>query len=176
MPSASPSSPPAATSTATPPVLSPHLSLQKTMDGHAMPGATVVYLITVANSGNAPTVDPINVVDDLPAGMAFQQVAANGWNCSAAPPHVSCGMNKALAPGQQAEPIRITVRINAHPGAMLSNMAVAKSGSMSEFADNETRVAGPAAPAPALSWFGILAGLVTLLGVARCRLSAGRGD
>jgi hypothetical protein len=129
-------------------------------------------MITVGNSGNMPTIEPINVVDDLPAGMTFQQVSGVGWTCSAAPPHVSCGMNKSLAPGQQAPPIRVTVVINARPGTMLINMAVANSGTMSEFAESDVRVAGPVAPAPALSSLGILAGLAALIGVARRRFAA----
>ncbi|MGH7788916.1 MAG: hypothetical protein ACRERC_18745 [Candidatus Binatia bacterium] len=141
--------------------------MQKSMLGHAAPGATVVYAITVANTGQAPTTDPITVVDDLPAGVVFQQVNAVGWSCAPAPPMVTCTYAAALAPGQLTPPIRITVIIDAPTGTQLINVAVANSGEMSASGDNATRVAGPAAPAPLLSPLGLLAALGALIAVAR---------
>jgi uncharacterized repeat protein (TIGR01451 family) len=144
----------------------PALAMQKVLLGRAAPGATVVYSITVANTGGAPTVDPISVVDDLPAGLTFQQVNAAGWSCTPMPPTVGCTYGAALAPGQLTPPIRITVVVTAQAGTSLHNVAVANSGVMTAAADNEARVLGPAAPAPLLSPFGAVAALAALLAVA----------
>ena len=141
--------------------------MQKTLLGHAAPGATVVYVIAVANIGGGPTTDPITVVDNLPPGVVFQQVSGLGWSCVPAPPMVTCTYAAALASGHSAPPIRITVVINARPGTQLVNVAVANSGSSSASGDTTTRVAGPPAPAPMLSPLGLLAALGALIGVAR---------
>jgi uncharacterized repeat protein (TIGR01451 family) len=141
--------------------------VQKALLGHPSPGATVVYAITVGNPGQAPTTDPITVVDSLPPGVVFQQVNAVGWSCAAAPPMVTCTYAAPLAPGQLTPPIRITVVIDAQPGTPLLNVAVANSGTTSASGDNDTRVAGPAAPAPLLSPLGLLAALGALIGIAR---------
>lgn len=136
------------------------------MLGHAAPGAAVVYAITVTNAGGASTSEPISVVDELPAGLLYQQVSAPGWTCTANPPMVACVYGQSLAPGRVTPPIRITVIVTARPGTTLVNVAIANSGSMSASGDNIERIAGPAAPAPLLSPLGLLAALAALLGVA----------
>ena len=142
------------------------LAVQKALLGHAAPGATVVYVITVANVGG-PTTMPITVTDDLPAGVIYQQVNAVGWSCAAAPPMITCTYLASLAAGQLTPPIRITVTVDASPGSTILNVAVANSGPTAASGDNQTRVAGPAAPAPLLSPLGLLAALTALLAVAR---------
>jgi uncharacterized repeat protein (TIGR01451 family) len=142
--------------------------VEKSLTGQAYPGATVVYVVDVANVGGSPTSAPITVVDTLPPGVVFQQVTAVGWSCAAAPPTVTCTYAPALGPGQHAPPIRITVVVTAPPGTSLFNLAVADSGSTSASGDDTTLVSGPPAPAPLLSPLGLLAALVTLVAVA-CR-------
>jgi uncharacterized repeat protein (TIGR01451 family) len=148
--------------------------VQKTLAGSPAPGATVIYVITVANVGGAPTTAPITLVDTLPPGVVFQQVNAVGWSCAAAPPTVTCVYAAVLGPGQSAPPIRITVVINAPPGTSLYNVAVANSGSSSASGNNTARVSGPAAPAPLLSRLGLLVALAVLVGIARRRRFAAR--
>jgi len=145
------------------------LSVQKSLQGRAAPGATVVYAITVANVGSGLTVAPIVVTDDLPATLIFQQVNAVGWNCTAAPPRVTCTYSSMLAPGQISTPIRITVTVNAPAGAQIDNMAVANSGSSSATGENDMRVADRAAPAPAMSPWALLAAVGLLIAIAARR-------
>ncbi|MFN8642749.1 MAG: hypothetical protein U0802_14260 [Candidatus Binatia bacterium] len=102
----------------------------------------MIYVIAVANTAGSATAEPITMVDDLPMGLVYQQVNAVGWHCSAAPPRVTCVLPAGLGAGQMAPPIRITVIVNARPGAEILNVAVANSGTESASGDNTTRVSG----------------------------------
>lgn len=72
------------------------------------------YRLNVTNTGDAPTVGDITVVDDLPTGLKLKGVSGAGWDCSNSTigaQHVICVMTSTLGAGIQAAPIEIRVDV-----------------------------------------------------------------
>src|SRR5207245_1308418 len=69
-------------------------------------GATLTYTVTVSNGGPS-TAANVQVTDNLPAGVTFQNASGTGWTCVQAGGVVTCTRG-SVAPGG-APPITITV-------------------------------------------------------------------
>jgi uncharacterized repeat protein (TIGR01451 family) len=71
--------------------------------------AQSTFTINVENVGSANTISPVRIVDELPAGLAFNAGSGAGWTCGSAAQVVSCTQAIPLAAGAQASPLTITV-------------------------------------------------------------------
>ena len=61
-----------------------NLTISKSHTGTFTQGQTGSYTLTVSNVGGAPTLNPVIVTDNLPAGLAASAAAGAGWSCIAA--------------------------------------------------------------------------------------------
>ena len=72
------------------------------------------YRLNVTNTGNAATVGPITVLDELPAGLRLKGVSGAGWDCSSSViggQSVACVLGSTLGAGVQASPVEIRVDV-----------------------------------------------------------------
>jgi hypothetical protein len=72
------------------------------------------YRISVNNLGDAATVGPIHVLDELPAELRLKAVAGGGWDCSASvvgQQTIDCVQNGTVAPASAAPVINVTVEV-----------------------------------------------------------------
>lgn len=72
------------------------------------------YRLNVTNVGDANTVGPITVTDQLPAGLKVRGVSGAGWDCSGSAiggQNVICILTNTLGAGIQAAPIEIRVDV-----------------------------------------------------------------
>ena len=109
-------------------VNAPLLSLVKT-DGTdtAVAGATTPYQLTVSNTGAAPSIGPIRVVDVLPVGMSYNGASpfvSGGFNCvySAGTLSFVCDSSTAIAAGTSVA-ITLPATIAASTASALTNRA-----------------------------------------------------
>jgi hypothetical protein len=100
-----------------------------------------VYTLSVTNATSAPaTSGPVNVTDNLPAGLNPQEMHGAGWTCSLAPvtlpgspntfePDPTCSRSDPLAPGSSYPPITLLVSVtdNALP-SLLNSVSVTGGG------------------------------------------------
>ncbi len=82
----------------------PDLTLSKSHLEPLVFGQSGTYSITVTNVGSGPTVGPIVVTDQLPAGVTYSSVSGAGWSCVAGPitpggQTVTCAHAGPIAPG-----------------------------------------------------------------------------
>ncbi|MEZ4681203.1 MAG: SdrD B-like domain-containing protein [Caldilineaceae bacterium] len=63
----------------------PDLTLSKSHLAPLVFGQSGAYSLTVTNVGSGPTVGPIIVTDQLPAGITYSSVSGAGWSCVAGP-------------------------------------------------------------------------------------------
>ena len=86
-------------STTTPTTGAPVLKLAKRLQsGTGTPGATLVYQLTVANTGNQDS-PPATLAETVPANTAFNAAAsAAGWACSGTAPGSTCTLPIAGVP------------------------------------------------------------------------------
>jgi hypothetical protein len=72
------------------------------------------YRLNVTNVGDADTVGPITVTDELPVGLELRGVSGAGWDCSSSTiggQSVACVLSSTLGAGIQAAPIEIRVDV-----------------------------------------------------------------
>jgi uncharacterized repeat protein (TIGR01451 family) len=90
------------------------------------------YKIVVKNEGDADTVGPVKVVDDLPSTLSLEDAGGAGWSCATppvdAPRHIECVRNATLAAGATAPELVITVTVSdaaAEDGTVSNTATVA---------------------------------------------------
>jgi fimbrial isopeptide formation D2 family protein/uncharacterized repeat protein (TIGR01451 family) len=102
------------------------LSLMKTLAGGLVSGFSAVYTITVTNSGPSDSAMPLTVVDDLPAGLAYEGATSKTpgtWQCVALAKAITCTDTTApLVSGTTSE-ILVAARVMAGAGAHVTNTA-----------------------------------------------------
>ena len=94
------------------------------------------YHITVTNTGTAPTVGEVIVVDSMPAGLTPVSASGSGWSCAVAAPTVTCRRSDSLAPGASFPDI--TLLVNVAPNASNLTNVVSVSGGGDATPDNNT--------------------------------------
>ncbi len=161
------------TATVTPLV---RLALVKTLGETSLGSAT--WLLTVTNLGPNDTVQPIVVVDQLPAGLTYVSATGNGWVCTHASGRVECTYAASLAVGAAAPVITLVTAVTAPPGTSIVNTATVSGGGPEvPSVTDDAQVVVPA-PLPAtgsssgsLLQVGMMLGLfgVLLLVVSRLR-------
>jgi uncharacterized repeat protein (TIGR01451 family) len=110
----------------------PVLSLSKSHATTFVDGSTATYALVVNNkSGTAPTVNPITIVDTLPAALTYDAALTTGtnWACAAAGQTVTCTYSgSALAPGNVAGATAPTLTLGVNvkgPQGTATNSAIA---------------------------------------------------
>jgi len=88
----------------------PDLTVSKTAPTYASPTtatlpSSIVYTLTVTNSGTVATNGQVEVTDNLPSGLTVVSISGNGWTCST----LTCTRTDALAAGASYPAITLTV-------------------------------------------------------------------
>ncbi|MGJ5819554.1 InlB B-repeat-containing protein [Paludibaculum fermentans] len=111
----------------------PDLSVQLTHTSSFLRGQTnAVYLIRVMNSGGAPTVGGISVVESMPAGITITAMSGPGWSCAAG----TCTRNDSFAAGQMLPTISVLATVSANAAASVSNVVTVSGGGDSSIGNN----------------------------------------
>lgn len=106
------------------------VSIEKTAVKSFNVGIEGRYRLNVTNVGDAPTVGPIVVTDELPDGLTLNSASGAGWDCQASEVGqklVSCELATVLGPGVQAAPIEARVRVHdeaAEAGTVVNTATV----------------------------------------------------
>jgi uncharacterized repeat protein (TIGR01451 family) len=102
------------------------LALVKTLGETSI--GTATWLLTVTNLGPNDTVDPIVVVDQLPAGLTYISATGTGWVCTESAGRVTCTYAASLAVGAAAPVITLVTAVTAPPGTSIVNTASVSGG------------------------------------------------
>ena len=102
------------------------LAITKTHSGTAQVGLPLTFQLAVRNDGPS-TATGVRVVDPLPVGLTYSSAAGTSWGCTAAGQRVICDLAGSLAPGAAADPISLTVTIDAAAYPALTNVATVSS-------------------------------------------------
>jgi len=94
------------------------LSVTKEDEGPLLPGADIVYTITVRNDGPGDATD-VQVTDDIPEGTTFVSADASQGSCSEAGGTVTCDLG-SLADGASAT---ITLTVGTEMAGLVENTA-----------------------------------------------------
>ena len=87
----------------------------------------VSWLLTVTNDGPNATVGALQVVDTLPANLAYQSAEGVGWTCQVAGQVVTCVNDEVLAVGGVSS-LTIRTTVLAAPGESITNSATLAGG------------------------------------------------
>lgn len=105
------------------------LKLNLSHPSHAIligPDPANVIRLSVDNIGDAATVGPTVITDELPAGLAPVSAAGPGWSCDIAGQTVTCTHSGTIAPGASSGEIEIAVSGSLDPevlGVTVDNQA-----------------------------------------------------
>ena len=111
-------------------VAGPDLAMELTRTGALTRGGTATYALSVANVGHAPSSGVVQVVDELPAGLAFDGTPAGaGWTCATSGQRLTCTRADALAAGDAFPDVTVPVRVTQDAGSPLANAATVSGGS-----------------------------------------------
>ena len=107
------------------------LSIAKTYDGDVVTAGTVAtFQIEVCNDGDGDCVDPVTVVDGLPAGVTYDSASGTGWSVSQSGGSVVATHQNSggLAPGSCLPVLDLTVQIGSidETGDQIRNCATLK--------------------------------------------------
>jgi uncharacterized repeat protein (TIGR01451 family) len=107
-------------------------------------GSTLIYALSVGNSGLDPARN-VKLVDQLPYGTVFQAVTATGWNCSTPPVGtfggtVTCTTDPLAVGSQVATSIGVKVKAHAGRGVITNAATVSSDTSDANLSDNSASV------------------------------------
>lgn len=126
-------------------VATPDLELTKTVDAGVDEQGEAVFRLTVTNHGPGDRAGPLEVVDDLPAGLTYVRSAGSGWSCAATGDEVSCGHAGGLAEGDESS-VWLTVGVDPGLGAVTNAAVLAGATDDSPANDTDTAVLAAASP------------------------------
>ena len=109
-------------------VVAPELTINKSHSGNFTQGVNGVYTLTVSNSGGASTSGIYTVADALPTGLGFVSAAGTSWTCNFATGTVTCTRTTAIAAGNSAPAITLTVLPAAAAVPNVTNTASVSGG------------------------------------------------
>jgi uncharacterized repeat protein (TIGR01451 family) len=126
----------------------PDLTISKNHTGVFTEGEIgETYLLTVFNTGFAPTSGTVTVVDTLPSGLTATAINGTGWSCALG--SLTCTRSDVLANGSNYPPITVTVNVAASglPSSITNSATVSGGGeanTSNDRADDVTFTAPPA--------------------------------
>ena len=116
-----------ATLTVTGGAAAPDLMLTKSHAGNFSQGQTgATYTLIATNSGAAPTVGAVSVVDTLPSALTATDMSGPGWNCDLQT--ASCVSSDQVAPGASYPAITLTVNVASMAPPAVTNTATVSGG------------------------------------------------
>lgn len=135
------------------------LSVVKTHEGQARIGEELVFDLVVRNDGPSQATEVV-LVDTLPAGLAYVSAAGEGWAVVAGDvaqdgtTTVTATLSGALAAGEEAPLLRLTVLVEAGAYPEVTNVADVTSAEPD--ADTGDNTDTDAVPVPAAADLGIV--------------------
>jgi len=145
----------------------PVLQISKTSSLSVAAGATLVYTLSYGDAGGT-TATSVVLSETVPDHTTFNAAASTaGWSCAnGSPAATPCTLSVSdLPPGAHAVAL-FAVTVDSAPGVpVIRNLVIIEAAGGVSGSANATTLVGPA-PAPALSPWGIAAGLAALIGVA----------
>jgi uncharacterized repeat protein (TIGR01451 family) len=129
----------------------PNLTIQKTGPATTTAGGSIVYAITVSNTGSAPATN-VTLTDPAPAGLAYVSATAP---CTGGFP---CNLGTVAPAGSIT--INATFNVASTVTGQITNTASVSSDQTTQTSSSASTVVGvpaPVVPAPALDLRGLLA-------------------
>jgi uncharacterized repeat protein (TIGR01451 family) len=106
-----------------------NLTITKTHAGDFFQGQTgAVYTVTVTNSGEAPTLGTVTLVDTVPTGLVPTAAAGTGWTCTVSGETVDCTRADPIAAGASYDPVTVTVDVLVDAPPSVANTALVAGG------------------------------------------------
>ena len=150
----------------------PVLGITKSHTGNFSTGQqNAQYTITVSNTGTGPTIDPVTLIETVPAGETLVSMTGSGWTCPVG--GNTCTRSDSLAAGISYGAITVTVNVAANATSPQVNTAVVSGGGASSATATDSttiisQVAVPnvvgftqAAATTAITGAGLVVGTVT---------------
>ncbi|MGB0113964.1 MAG: hypothetical protein WBP59_12135 [Ilumatobacteraceae bacterium] len=112
-------------------------------------GSTAVWSFEVTNVGPNDTVEPINLLDALPASLSFVSWRGDGWQCAVVLQVVACTYEASVAAGASASPLEIvTTMSGVAAGTEIVNVASVNGGGpdVADVSDDATVIAPKGLP------------------------------
>lgn len=152
----------------------PDLTIAKTHVGMFTVQSGGTYQLQVHDIGRGPTTQLVTVTDPLPTGLEVDSVTGAGWDCDASTAtKVVCTRSDTLAAGASYPAIVLAVAIGRATVVPIHNVATVTTPDDADPANDSgsdtVSSLSPPAPAPTLSFAGLLLALALLLGVAAVR-------
>ena len=119
---------------------------------HFIPGMLAAYsTLTVANSGDRFTTDPVKVTADVPASFKETFAGGDGWSCSGKTT-VTCTRDDALPPGSVFPSIKILGNVTRRAPAAITITARVSGGGDVSVSNDSTSDRVPARDACPYGW------------------------
>ena len=119
---------------------------------HFIPGMLAAYsTLTVSNSGDRMTTDPVTVTSTAPAGFTETFAGGDGWSCSGSAT-VTCTRSDALAPGSAFPVIKILGNVASDAPATITVTAQVSGGGDASISNDSATDRVPARDACPYGW------------------------
>lgn len=162
----------------------PDLTITKTHSGNFAQGQFgATYVLTVTNSGAAPTAGTVTVSDTVPAGLTPTSAAGTGWTCNVAAQVVTCTRSDALAAAASYPAITLMVFVAPNAPASVTNTATVAGGGETNVANSTASDLVTIAPTSTIqvsiptlgeAMLMLISGLLALFGVITLKRRARR--
>ncbi len=130
---------------ADPTPVDPLIALRFRKSVGAIADGVVPWLLTVTNDGPNATVGALQIVDTLPANLAYRSSEGVGWTCQSAGQVVTCVNDDVLAAGRTSS-LTISTTVLAAPGETITNSATLAGGGSAVTLDAASSVTVPVPP------------------------------
>ena len=105
------------------------LTITKSHTGNFTQGQSgATYTITVTNSGAAPTIGTVTLIDTVPTGLVPTAASGTGWTCTVSGETVNCTRGDPLAAGASYAPVTVTVDVADNAPPSVTNRAIVAGG------------------------------------------------
>jgi uncharacterized repeat protein (TIGR01451 family) len=109
------------------------------------------FTITLTNSGGAPTIGTVTLIDSVPTGLLPTGAAGTGWSCTVSGQTVTCTRGDSLAAGRSYEPVTLTVDVTTNAPASVTNTATIAGGGDGLTSNNVANDTATITPGPDLT-------------------------
>ncbi len=118
-------------------VTAPDLAIAMSHSGTFHQGETAdTYVITVTNSGTAPSNGRVTVTDTMPTGLSLAKAVGTGWSISISGNTLTATRSDALGAGNSYPALTLTVTVAQSAAASVNNTAAVSGGGESNTAND----------------------------------------